>query len=153
MWVSDSTDEKLYAYKLADGTRDAAKDFDTLQAAGNEGAEGLWGDGETLWASDFTDGKLYAYKMSDKSRDATKDYELAAANEQPTGIWSNGTTMYVADLFDDKVYAYRAYPPPPPLEPARNSERLSRPHLPGCGVEHGWRGDRLRHRLQCRRRL
>ena len=119
LWVKENSDNKLYAYKLTGGsgvfgTRDSAKDFDTLVAAGNAQVEGLWSDGTTLWASDYQDGKVYAYKVADKSRDATKDYELVADNAQPTGIWSNGTTMYVADNNDDKIYAYHAYPPPPP---------------------------------------
>ena len=42
----------IYAYRLATGTRDANKDFDTLSAAGNNTPAGLWSDGTTMWVAD-----------------------------------------------------------------------------------------------------
>ena len=35
MWVVDFQDDKIYAYNT-DGTRDSGKDFDTLDAAGQQ---------------------------------------------------------------------------------------------------------------------
>ena len=65
--------------------RDAAKDFNTLQAAGNTKPTGIWSDGATMWVADDTDSKLYAYKMSDGSRDAGKDFNtLQAARQHQT---------------------------------------------------------------------
>ena len=91
------------------GERYAGKDFDTLAAAGNHGARGLWSDGTTLWVSDRDDKKIYAYKRSDTSRDSAKDFNTldAAGNQNPAGIWSDGTTMWVADRDDAKLYAYK----------------------------------------------
>ena len=104
MWVADLIDDKLYAYKVSDKSRDASKDFNTLSAAGNNGPYGIWSDGATMWVSDNDDGKLYAYKMSDKSRDSSKDYELHSDDDDPIGIWSDIVTMYVADRTDGKIY-------------------------------------------------
>ena len=93
----------------APGTRDPSKDFDTIVAAGNDNAEGIWSDGTTMWVVDSIDDKIYAYRMSDKSRDSAKDFDtlIAAGNQRPFGLWSDGTTMWVVDHDDDKIYAYR----------------------------------------------
>ena len=109
MWVTDSGDDKVFAYKMSDKSRDSGKDFDTLDAAGNRDPRGLWSDGTTMWVTDNEDKEIYAYKMSDKSRDSGKDFDTldAAGNDSPRGIWSDGTTMWVVDSDDDKVYAYK----------------------------------------------
>ena len=106
LWVADPIDDKLYAYKTSDKTRDATKDF-TLTAE-NSTPTGLWSDRTTLWVADWSDAKLYAYKMSDETRDSDKDFNTlsAAGNTNPQGIWSDGTTLWVADSADNKLYAY-----------------------------------------------
>ena len=88
---------------------DSDKDFDTLDAAGNDDPKGIWSDGTTMWVSDKDGKKIYAYKTSDKSRDSGKDFDTldAAGNDDPHGIWSDGTTMWVADRDDGEVYAYK----------------------------------------------
>ena len=53
IWVADDGRDKIYAYNLATKQRDAAKDFDTLIAAGNVRPQGLWSDGITIWVSDY----------------------------------------------------------------------------------------------------
>ena len=110
--MADSADDKLYAYKISDGSRDTAKDFNTLNAAGNADPAGIWSDGATLWVADSADDKLYAYKMSDGSRDAGKDFDTlsAAGNNDPYGLWSDGVTLWVADYTDTELYAYQMPP-------------------------------------------
>ena len=109
MWVADSGDDKIYAYRMSDKARDSSKDFDTLRAAQNESPSGIWSDGATMWVADYDDDKIYAYRMSDKARDASQDFDTlyAARNTIPSGIWSDGATMWVADNADNKLYAYR----------------------------------------------
>ena len=109
LWAASSGSDKLFAYSLASGTSDSGKDFDTLDAAGNDDPRGVWSDETTMWVSDKNDKKIYAYKMSDKSRDSGKDFDTldAAGNDDPRGIWSDETTMWVADGDDGKVYAYK----------------------------------------------
>ncbi len=108
MWVSDTTDDKLYAYNLSTKSQDAGKDFDTLGAAGNTAPAGMWSNGTTIWVADREDAKIYAYNLSNQTRDAAKDIGGlgAAGNTAPAGMWSNGTTIWVADSTDVKLYAY-----------------------------------------------
>ena len=110
MWVA-AWNEKLYAYTLATGARDPAKDFDTLYAAGNRNPEGIWSDGATLWVADYTDRKLYAYTLATGARDPGRDFDDLGGGGwgvSPKGIWSDGTTMWVVDarLGNSKLYAY-----------------------------------------------
>ena len=109
IWVADGDDDKIYAYRMSDKTRDIGKDFDTLAAAGNNSPYGVWSNGTTMWVADEDDDKLYAYNMSDKTRDGGKDFDTSAeeGNSSPSGIWSDGTIMWVADSAAGKLYAYR----------------------------------------------
>ena len=117
MWVSDgyhnatSGDNKIYAYDMATKVRVPTKDFDTLSAAGNVYATGIWSDGTTMWVADNVDGygeKIYAYDMTTKARVPAKDFNTleAARNDHPKGIWSDSATMWVVDDVDDRIYAY-----------------------------------------------
>ena len=114
IWVvnNDDTDngkDKIFAYTLADGSRDAAKDIDSLNAASNNDPYGLWSNGTTLWVSDFNDDKLYAYTLANGMRNAGKNIDLNNANSAPLGIWSDGTTMWIVNNGDgssDKIFAY-----------------------------------------------
>ena len=107
MWVADSGGtEEVWAYRLSSGSRNAARDYETLYAAGNRSPRSIWSDGETTWITDRTDGKVYAYNQLDKSRVSSRDYDLDPSNTRPTGIWSNGATMWVADEDDNRLYTY-----------------------------------------------
>ncbi len=116
MWVADDAqglwftedNDKIYAYVLATRVRDPSKDFNRLNAAGNDDPEGIWSDGTTMWVADQSDEKLYAYDMTTRRRVPAKDFNTldAAGNDEPTGIWSDGRTMWVADDEDEKIYAY-----------------------------------------------
>ena len=110
MWVSDLSDDHIYAYRMSDRARDTTEEFDLPADNGNP--RGIWSDGTTMWVSDVSDDHIYAYRMSDQSRDTSKEFALADSNDgaqdngSPRGIWSDGTTMWVADIGDDKLYAY-----------------------------------------------
>ena len=108
MWVADWVNDKLYAYVLATGERDADKDFDTLAAAGNDEPRGIWSDGTTMWVVDESATYLLAYTLATGARDSGKDIAtlVAAGNHNPYGLWSDGTTIWVSDVFDAKLYAY-----------------------------------------------
>ena len=120
MWVTDSSDDKIFAYDMTTKARVPAKDFNTLKAAGNDSPRGIWSDSATMWVADtgraaVTGGdKIYAYDMTTKARVPAKDFNTlkAAGNDSPRGIWSDGATMWVADTGraldtdDDKIYAY-----------------------------------------------
>ena len=89
-----------------------SRDIDTLAAAGNQHARGLWSDGEVLWVADYADSKLYAYELADGARLASRDIATwdgvtRNAARYPTDAWSDGETVWVSDNERDRVYAYR----------------------------------------------
>ena len=97
--MADDADDKLYAYNLATKERVPAKDFNGLQAAGNEDPAGIWSDGTTMWVADWEDDKIYAYLTGSRAWDPSRDFDTlrAARNRTPQGIWSDGATLWVAD--------------------------------------------------------
>ncbi len=87
----------------------AEDDFDTLKAAGNVEARGIWSDGTTLWVGDdkVRAEKLFAYTLATKQRNPGQDFNhLDDSNGSIRGIWSDGTTMWVVDYNRDKAFAY-----------------------------------------------
>ena len=78
MWVTDNTDDKIYAYRMDDKSRDSSKDINTPGAAGNGGLQGIWSDGTTMWVSDNPDNKIYSYNMP-----ASTDATLSAITVSP----------------------------------------------------------------------
>ena len=50
MWVSDSPDDKLYAYNLITKGYTPTEDFNTLAVA-NTAPDGLFSDGTTIWVA------------------------------------------------------------------------------------------------------
>ena len=59
LWVADAGNDKIYAYKLSDKSRDLGKGFDL--AADNDAPRGIWSDETTLWVADDGNDKIYAY--------------------------------------------------------------------------------------------
>ena len=112
-WVANNgtgSNNKIYAYDRADGSRDSANDFDNLDGAGNTTPEGVCSDGTTMFVADGDDDKVYAYKMSDTTADSTKDITLSSGNGQPRGLWCDATHVYVANdgaTSANKVFAYK----------------------------------------------
>ena len=118
VWVADSSDGKLYAYALADGTRQdgtgSTTDMEFDLHSDNGSPRGIWSDDTTIWVADSSDDKLYAYALADGTRqDGTgvttdMEFDLDSDNGDAKGIWSNGTTIWVANLdaFGGEVFAY-----------------------------------------------
>ena len=111
--IGDTSSAKLFAYNMATKARDSAKDFNTLDAAGNDNPRGLWSDGSTMWVVDRSDEKIYAYDMATKARVSSKEFNGLYRSDdedvpkaEPFGIWSDGETMWVVDDGDTKIYAY-----------------------------------------------
>ena len=115
MWVSDSSDKKVYAYRMDSRQRDPEKDLDGLKAAGNDSPGGIWSDGTTMWVVDRDDARVYAYGIATGRRDPARDIELlnipdAVGNTDPVDIWSNGNIMWVVDEQGLKLFAYQLPP-------------------------------------------
>ena len=107
LWVTDDGVNKVFAYKMSDGSRDSGKDID-LGADGINGVIAMTSYGTTMWVSDlFEWTKLHAYSISSKQRDSGKDITLDSNTFRDSrGLWTDGTTMYVGDQYDGKIYAY-----------------------------------------------
>ena len=106
LWIADFIDNIVYAYNAADGTRDAASDFDL--DSDNKLPFGITSLDDKLWVGDASDGQVYAYNAADGTRDAASDFDLDAANTDPTGITTLDGKFWVVDASDIKVYAYNA---------------------------------------------
>ena len=99
---------KLYAYTLATGARDTAKEF-ALELRQRRVPAGIWSDGTTIWVGDSADRKLYAYTLKGQNkgtRQTAKEFELDGISGIPTDLWSDGTTMWAAEYYGGKLYAY-----------------------------------------------
>lgn len=80
--------------------------FNTLNAAGNTDAYGIWSDGETMWVVDDVDDKLYAYNLATKEHTSDIDIALHADNITPRDLWSDGSTMWVVNNEPNAIFAY-----------------------------------------------
>ena len=87
----------------------AEDDFDTLKAAGNIRARGIWSDGTTMWVGDDGPNKLFAYTLATRQRNSDEDFNALhdAVNRSIRGLWSDGTTMWVVDHNDSRIFAYK----------------------------------------------
>ena len=90
MWVPDDPDHKIYAYDMTTRQRVPSKEFETLQAAGNDDPEGIWSDGVTMWVVEYGGNKIYAYDLVTKQRDPGKDFALAARSYNPEASGPTG---------------------------------------------------------------
>ena len=106
--MGDQVDPKLYAYRLATGERDSAKDFTV--ASDYPWFKGIWSDGTTIWIGDGYGWsvKLYAYDLATGKREPGSDFNTpkTAGIRWLRNIWSDGTIMWVSDGGDGKIYAF-----------------------------------------------
>ena len=107
IFIGDTSSAKLFAYDMATKARVPARDFNTLDAAGNDSPTGIWSDGTTMWVADESDDRIYAYDMETKARKTGEEFSTGA-DFQPGGIWSDGGTMWVASslIIDNPIDAY-----------------------------------------------
>ena len=105
-WVSEWLGDRVHAYRLSDGQRDAGRDIKL--AGGNLMPVGLWSDGETLWVADWRE-RMYAYRLSDGVREPSRDVLAGATDSDPTRLWSGGGTLLSTSWSGGEV---RAYPLP-----------------------------------------
>ena len=118
MFVADSGDDEIYAYRMSDKTRISTREV-TLDSANNS-PQGLSCDRTHLWVAEDNDdltSKIFVYLRSDESHVSTLDIGAstlspsstvgAINNNDQRGMWSNGTTLFVVDYGDDQVYGYQ----------------------------------------------
>ena len=118
MFVADSGDDEIYAYRMSDKTRISTREV-TLDSANNS-PQGLSCDRTHLWVAEDNDdltSKVFVYLRSDGSHVSTLDIGAstlspsssvgAVNNNDQRGMWSNGTTLFVVDHGDSQVYGYQ----------------------------------------------
>ena len=106
MWVADGRESRVFAYRLSDGSRDSAREFQlTGSGDGSISPAGLWSNGETLLVSTGQESsEVLAYRLPDGSIQAARNIDTIAANTR--GIWSDGETLWVVDDQEKRIYAY-----------------------------------------------
>ncbi|MCY3694037.1 MAG: cadherin-like beta sandwich domain-containing protein [Chloroflexi bacterium] len=72
IWVADHGAQQLFAYRLPAPAgavvkleRVPGEDFEHLGSSGNEGARGVWSDGDVMYVADADDARVYSYNMPD----------------------------------------------------------------------------------------
>ena len=134
LWVSDSSDRKVYAYNIANGQREPDEEFDSLVDPSDEDdfdksqvtPTGIWSDNATMWIADAGTNRIYAYNMRTKLRDRSRDIPAhdhlrspealnPSFGRDPYGLWGDGTTLWVLDDSLDRIVPVVL--PDPPDEP------------------------------------
>ena len=118
MFVADSGDDKVYAYRMSNTTRISTREV-TLDSANNS-PQGLSCDRTHLWVAEDNDdltSKIFVYQRSDGSHVSTLDIGASTLspssnmgplnNNDQRGMWSNGTTLFVVDHGDTQIYGYQ----------------------------------------------
>ena len=109
---------RVFAYMLATGARDSAKDIDTLAGADNGDANCMWSDRTVLWVSDYEEANLLAHSRGTSARrsgrdinslNATGNAPSMSGNNHPKGFWSDGAVIRAADHVDQKIFVYDLY--------------------------------------------
>ena len=105
IWVSDSGDDKLFAYDLSDRTGQSDRDMNLHSNNGHPGE--MWSDGETIWVFDTRDKHAYAYDLSDGTRKKAREFWTVPDNDDPDGgLTGHALRFWVVDGDDQKLYAY-----------------------------------------------
>ena len=110
LWAADHSDGQVYAYALADASRQGGKEF-SLRGGELESMRprGLWSDGETVLATNWARGTVRGYALAGGARQSGRDIdEQATGNDYAAGLWSDGETLWVVDEYAQKAYAYAA---------------------------------------------
>ena len=69
MFVADSDDDNVFAYKHSDESQDSTKNL--ALSGSNDNPNGMWFDGRILWVVDDTDDMIYAYDLPGAQPDNT----------------------------------------------------------------------------------
>ena len=117
IWVSDSGQDRLFAYDLASGER--LPDSDIALTGGNADPRGIWSDGANMWVLDGGKNALFAYDLPSGER--LTEYSLDPSNDDPRGLWSDGVSLWVSDDGAKRLFAYRL-PVPSQEERAADEE-------------------------------
>ena len=103
MWVSDSGQDRLFAYDLESGERLEQREFELAER--NRDARAIWSGSEVMWVLDGRRDALFGYDLA--SGELLAEYELHDDNDDPHGLWSDGVSVWVSDHGAKRLFAYR----------------------------------------------
>ena len=90
MWVADWFDDKIYAYELDTGDRQADKDIvlggsscPWTSRTSSCSPRGIWSDGNTMWVADDLNLNIFAYDLDTGDRQADKDINSTLGSRRP----------------------------------------------------------------------
>ena len=113
MWVVDGSDDKVYAYALAGGTRQDGTNGTTNREfdfhSDNTNSKGAWSNGTTMWVADPGDDKVYAYDVSDLTgtdANAAPTFSSSATFDAAENQTAAGTVVAADSDSDDDVTGY-----------------------------------------------
>ena len=112
---SRDDDDKLYAYEVSTGTRQATKEFNLH--SDHTHPTGVWSDGTIVWVADSSDEKFYAYLLSDGTPQPSRNI-TDPSGALFSGVWSDGVTIWVVEaLLNPRLRAFSL------ADGSRDSER------------------------------
>ena len=125
IWVSDSGDDKLYAYDLSQKSRQSGKEINLVN--NNDHPAEIWSDGETIWVLDTDDKYVFAYELSSGNRKRGREFGPVPDNDDPDGgLTGHRLRFWVLDGDDQKLYAYGGRNTPPTFNGATASFEFHR---------------------------
>ena len=130
IWVSDSGDDKLFAYDLSGKNRKSGKDIGLHN--GNDAPADIWSDGQSIWVLDIDDKHVYAYDLSSGDRRRGKEFSTVPDNDDPVGgLAGHGLRFWIVDGDDEMLYAYGKLNIAPTFSETSARFRIHRTAAPG----------------------
>ena len=105
LYVTDSADDKVYAYDVATRSRASDHDINGIDRM-NKQMTDLWLNDETVWVSYWRSDFIRAYDVTTGAHKPGLDIQTAAENRGPTGIDSDGFHFWALDQVNDTIYGY-----------------------------------------------
>ena len=98
LWVVDTTDDKVYAYTLATGSRDTGSEF-SLHSENDELGR-IWSHSTTMWVPDRVGQKIYTYNAPDLPTLTALSVSYGSPAVTPTlaPVFDSGRLAYAADV-------------------------------------------------------
>lgn len=103
VWVSDSGQDRLFAYNVEDGEREESLEIEL--ADDNRDPRGIWSDSELIYVLDSGSDAVFVYNLA--TGELVAQYSLNSLNGSPRGIWSDGITIWISDDAAKRLFAYR----------------------------------------------
>ena len=115
IWVGDDIEDKLYAYNIAENSRDETREIGLIEVRGvtsNGNPAGIWSDGTTMWVVDSEEHKIYAYNVpggespTQPTTTCFNDVGTLSGEATRTGEWTGGCESEARSGSHAQFYAF-----------------------------------------------